>query len=198
MRTMQHLLAIGIMTLAVMAVAQPASALVVTQEGTGQPCPAVTVSDHGATGGCHGEAASAGPVELRALFGIMYLCNKQFEVRFDGTGHGYLTNLTLTNCNGLRACTEADGHTTVMQGQLSGTSNPWQLEVTFCVVGPFGVVTCHLSGIPVNQISHTTGTAVVGTGVPLTHKFCENSTNAVLGTFNLVAEAGEAGFEVSP
>lgn len=202
MRIARNLLLVALTAVAAMAFVSSASAHVeITQESDGSHCTAVTVSDHGVSGGCALAATSDAQVELRSLFGTMILCDNAYEARTDENGGGYIYNQTFTNCSAtISPCTEGDGHKSPWRTEVSETgtgTGAWQLEAQFCVVAPIiGTVNCHLNAIGLTQVNHNQAKFASNTGG--SHKFCEGSaTNAVLGNWTANADASHPGLEIN-
>lgn len=175
-----------------------ASATTISAEG-GFGCPGITVMYHNVIGGCLLTASSpaGNPVELRALFGIMYLCDMTFQMRLSGNGEGFAYDISLRTPGSQNSCTVH------VQDEANGMQKPWPAEIyiengcgtgcdrgeaVFSVTGPFGiVVNCHLSGLELRQTSHTAGQLKTS---GQSHSFCESdSTNALMGTWNVTSAA---------
>jgi len=199
MRIARKLTLLAVTAVAAMAMmASTASAVTVTNEG-GSACSALVAGDHTYTGGCLLSASSpaGNPVELRALFGIMYLCDNVFTGRVNGNGEGFIYNQTLRAPGTLNPCqiqpqNESDGHARPWPAELTAENGCGAgcdtMEAVFSVTGPFGViVNCHLVNLELRQASHTAATVKTPGS---THVFCENDgTNAVLGTWNVTSPA---------
>jgi hypothetical protein len=194
------LLAIAAMVLMAFAAGSASAQIEVSHEG-GDHCSSISAeTNHAFTGGCHLSVASvaSAPIEWRALFGIMYLCDSAYETRLDENGEGFTYNQKLTvpgnpsNPCGIQPCKEANGAAEPwlfeLVGEGDGTAaDPGLMEVALCLTGAFGIVPdCHLDGLEVTY-SHDTG-EVSPPGV--THKFCENdTTHALLPHWLIAAEA---------
>lgn len=109
------------------------AALIAASTGSGDtPCPAVMISGHTVTGGCHFEFESTGfGIPFHALIGpnkvTISNCEVRFEARLDGGAEGYVTEANLTAPHGgsvgctQRPCDEDSGAT--------DTFIPWRLHI---------------------------------------------------------------------
>jgi len=163
MRNLRKLTLLAVVAVAAMAAIAPsafAQNITVTDEATGNPCPAVSPSDSSefplnsaVTGGCVAHAINTeGLVILTAhIFGVESTdsqCTNEFTARLGGNGEGYLTNVSLTGaaCS-RRPCGTAAGATEAWEAHgEETTSTSARLEAHFCVenVGGGGRQTCHL------------------------------------------------------
>jgi hypothetical protein len=123
MRNVRKLLLLAIMALTAAAIAAPAAlaqsnpenheTLEITNEVTGQHCPAVTKLPHQSTGGCLIHAKSNGPVELRKhVFGIeshITTCENEFWGVVNEDAEGSIIHQVLTGANCQREACREDG-----------------------------------------------------------------------------------------
>ena len=154
MRFVRKLLLLAAVAIAAMALSASTAAAINPVEvvDNGVHCEPIDASGHEATGGCHLQALSLGPIHLEVhSAGIETTgpaCENDFEVLLDEYGEGYVQHFVIfpgdPECGtGVRACREVEAH---------GTSNgPWRVHieeagpglenaiVTVCVVLPGGL-----------------------------------------------------------
>jgi len=144
---------------AALAPAANAQNVTVTDEATGNPCPAVSPNDSSefpldsaVTGGCTAHVLSTeGMVVMTAhIFGIESTdsqCGTEYAMRIGGNGEGYFTDVELSgqNCN-RRPCGTAAGTPESWEIHIEETtSTTARLERHFCIenIGGGGRQTCH-------------------------------------------------------
>jgi hypothetical protein len=166
MRTARKLFLLALTALAALAFASPANAVTVTDEGTTDPCGAVTLTGHAVSGGCVVRVAGEGETQLIAgtAGGPMVIsqCEDIFEAHIDSAGEGYIDNVTLDNhptANPQCTRTPCD--------ETTGTDIPWRIHirsapsrahVVFCLRNASlpngsGGTTCEVN-IPFSQAGH--------------------------------------------
>lgn len=131
----------------------------VTEEATGNPCPAITPNDSREfplestiSGGCseHIVNTEGGVILTAHIFGIESTdsqCNTEYTLRVGGNGEGYFTDIELTGINCTRrACGTADGAPEGWEIHMEETSSSSaRLERHFCIENydGNGRTTCH-------------------------------------------------------
>jgi hypothetical protein len=186
--------------------ASSASAVTVVKESTGAACSGsvvestaveseATVTNTGTQVSCPIKA-SATDLEFGGIFGIMGLCDKDFEgfITQSGVMRG---NITILNCiegnNNVTKCATA-GERHWRANIKSGTgAGPFPGEMDFCFVA-FGITAmCIDVAMTVNEL------AAHNYNMVLSHaNKCPNAPNTSFeGTFNFVIDAAHPKFEMS-
>jgi hypothetical protein len=205
MRLTRKLILAGLAAMVAMAfAAASASAIEVTAESTGAHCSAAsTITAHGSgSGGCLLRGTGTG-VELGGPFGFMTTCNDTFEGRVGENGEGFVYAAQFQSCSPINVtpCVEVGQFTNWKAELATGTENPitsgpftaseTNFETHFCVVALGQTIRCHLNMTVSEPQGHryslTTGA---------THKFCEDGTNSVQGTFTQVIDAAHPAIEI--
>ena len=177
---MRKLLLLAGMAIAAMALSAPtAAANPVEVVDNGVHCGLVDASGHEATGGCHLQALSLGPIHLEVHSGGMETegpaCEYDFEVRLDENGEGYVQHVVIfpgdPECGTFtRVCNEAEAH--------AGGNGPWETHieetgagqetatVEFCMVLPGGLRCEGPVSIAVTQIKELYLAEFTDQGIP--------------------------------
>jgi hypothetical protein len=172
--------------------ASASAALSVKKEQTGVNCGSVTQVSHGTgSGGCLLHANSNGAIELGA-YGLMIVCDTEFEGRIGTSGAGYIYGMTLTNCSDPVVPCQEPGGVEVWSGELTSETT---VEIHFCVVmlGMF-TVECTIEGLPLTEDDpgHMNGT--VSTGPQ--HVDCDENGFSVSGSWVFETDTNHPEVEV--
>jgi hypothetical protein len=178
--------------------ASSALALSVKTEPSNVTCAAVSQPTHlttanTGTGGCRFRLTTTG-AELGGAFGSV-VCNWAAEGRISGTGTGFLYNFTLTNCSPLTVtpCSEAAG-TDPWPVKLLGEQS---MELSLCVIlGPFGTVACHLTGLKVTENPTHRYTLSTVANKANGHQDCEGFQYSYEGIWTQVIDAAHPAIEI--
>ncbi len=166
------LLAVSIGLTAPAAGATPIS---VVDEATGQPCSNVALSDHAVVGGCTVHAIGVG-VELEGeIFGFHIhedTCDNEYVMHMNGSGSGYISGLSITNCEGFRVPCDAESGET----HAERPSNTWPFVATETAPDVVAVTisACLITGIGECEGNFVVQTAELGDDDDETHTATAN------------------------
>jgi len=186
--------------------ASSALAVSVVQESTGLPCSEsvvesaaieseATVTNNVGQVSCPIKA-TATDLEFGGIFGIMAVCDKEFEGFITRTGV-MRGNITIANCaegsNNVTKCTTAGERHWRANIKSGSGGGPFPGEVDFCFVAFGIVVMCTDVAMTINELAAHNYNLVL-----LHANKCPNAmNNSFEGTFTFVIDAAHPKFEIS-